>query len=372
MPTDQIKPQRALISVSDKSGIVEFAKTLAQHDIEILSTGGTASLLESNGVPVIEVSEHTNFPEMMAGRVKTLHPKIHGGILGRRELDAAVMKDHGIAPIDLVVVNLYPFQETIAKPDCDLATAIENIDIGGPAMVRSAAKNHQDVTIVVNSSDYARVLAELETGGIQLQTRYELARAAFEHTAQYDGAIANYLGQQDLNGETRQFPNTFNLQFQHRQSMRYGENPHQAAAFYIEPNASIGISSAQQIQGKALSYNNIADTDAALECVKQYSDQAACVIVKHANPCGVAVGESLLDAYNLAYATDPESAFGGIIAFNQELDEATAKKIISQQFVEVIIAPKVSSQAIEVVAQKDNVRLLSTGDWSENDTNLLD
>ncbi len=368
----KLSPKRALLSVSDKTGIVEFATALAAQGVELLSTGGTAKLLSEAGLPVTEVSAHTGFPEMMAGRVKTLHPKIHGGILGRRGTDEQVMREHAIDPIDLVVVNLYPFQNTVADPNCDLATAIENIDIGGPAMVRSAAKNHQDVAIVVNASDYARVLAELGNGGISVPTRFALAVRAFEHTAQYDGTIASYLGRINSEGVKADFSRTLNLQFHHQQTMRYGENPHQAAAFYVEPNAPIGISSAVQVQGKELSYNNIADTDAALECVKQFTQGNACVIVKHANPCGVAVAESSLEAYQRAYATDPESAFGGIIAFNSELDAATAQAIADQQFVEVIVAPTVSAAAKAALASKKNVRLLECGVWSELDTNALE
>ena len=360
----KIVPTRALISVSDKTGILEFAQGLSEQGVAILSTGGTAKLLAENGVPVTEVSDHTLFPEMMAGRVKTLHPKVHGGILGRRGTDDAVMQEHGIEPIDIVVVNLYPFQATVARDDCDLPMAIENIDIGGPAMVRSAAKNHKDVTIVVNASDYDTVLDEIRAGGTTQATRFKLACKAFEHTSQYDGAIANYLGKIEEDGSYVDFPQTYNLQFNRAQVMRYGENPHQKAAFYVEQNAPKGsIASANQLQGKELSYNNIADTDAALECVKQF-DEPACVIVKHANPCGVAVADSILEAYQAAFETDKESAFGGIIAINRELDVATATAIVEQQFVEVIIAPSIEKAAAEVVAAKKNVRLLETGEWS--------
>lgn len=367
--SNTLKPKRALISVSDKTGIVEFAKSLATLNVELLSTGGTAKLLQDAGLSVIEVSEHTGFPEMMAGRVKTLHPKIHGGILGRRAVDQEVMNTHGIAPIDLVIVNLYPFQKTIENPDCELADAIENIDIGGPAMVRSAAKNHADVAIIVNNQDFGLVLEELRNGGITAETRFSLARKAFEHTAQYDGAIANYLGSIDTSDSLGGFAPTLNLQFVHKQTMRYGENPHQNAAFYVEKSPPIGIANAKQLQGKELSYNNIADTDAALECVKQFDAGFACVIVKHANPCGVAVADSLLSAYDLAYATDPESAFGGIIAFNKALDRATAQAIIDRQFVEVIIAPSINEDAQHILASKQNVRVLECGEWSSQDTN---
>ncbi len=365
---------RALISVSDKTGIVEFARSLSERNIEILSTGGTARLLTENDIPVTEVSEHTGFPEMMDGRVKTLHPKIHGGILGRRGIDDAVMKTNEIAPIDMIVVNLYPFEQTVANPDCDLPTAIENIDIGGPTMLRAAAKNHKDVTVIVDASDYQRVLEEMDTnnGAVTAATRFDLAVKTFEHTSNYDGAIANYLGAR-LGDTAEDFPRTINLQFRQVQTMRYGENPHQKAAFFVErdqPEAC--ISTARQLQGKELSYNNIGDTDAALECVKQYDEGPACVIVKHANPCGVAIGANLLEAYDRAYSTDPESAFGGIIAFNQELDAETAQAIVERQFVEVIIAPKVSAQAAEVVSSKQNVRLLECGEWSAEALHRLD
>jgi len=357
--------RRALISVSDKTGIVEFAKALAASGVEILSTGGTCRLLRDEGVTVVEVSDHTGFPEMMDGRVKTLHPKIHGGILGRRGVDDAVMDEHDIPAIDLVVVNLYPFEATVACPDCTLEDAVENIDIGGPTMVRAAAKNHRDVAIVVSSGDYARVLEELADydGHTTLATRFDLAIRAYEHTAAYDGMIANHFGRL-TDGGSEQYPRTFNLQLEKVQEMRYGENPHQSAAFYRDSRQTeIGISNAEQLQGKALSYNNVADTDAALECVKGF-DAPACVIVKHANPCGVAVAEDLISAYDLAFHTDTESAFGGIIAFNRPLDGATAAAIVERQFVEVIIAPEVSDEAIAAVATKENVRLLRTGQWS--------
>jgi phosphoribosylaminoimidazolecarboxamide formyltransferase/IMP cyclohydrolase len=357
--------KRALISVSDKTGIVAFAHSLAEQKIEILTTGGTAKLLTQNDVPATEVSEYTGYPEMMDGRVKTLHPKIHGGILGRRGVDDIIMKENGIGPIDLIVVNLYPFEETVAHPDCDLATAIENIDVGGPTMLRAAAKNHRDVAVVVDAADYDRVLTEMATHdhGLSDATRFDLAVKAFEHTARYDAAIANYLGCRTGN-EISRFPRTLSLQFKQRQTMRYGENPHQQAAFYVEHNIEeSSVATAKQLQGKALSYNNIADTDAALECVKSFDDAPACVIVKHANPCGVAYGKNLLEAYERAYSTDPESAFGGIIAFNGELDSETAKTIVKQQFVEVIIAPKISTAAVEAVSVKKNVRLLACGEW---------
>lgn len=360
--------RRALISVSDKTGIVEFARALNGMGVEILSTGGTFRLLIENDIKAVEVSDHTGFPEMMDGRVKTLHPKVHGGILGRRGTDDGVMEEHGIRPIDMVVVNLYPFEQTVAKPDCDLLDAIENIDIGGPTMVRAAAKNHADVAIVVNVDSYAGILAEMSAndGGLNQTRRFDLAVSAFEHTAAYDGAIANYLGTKlpaEDEGEDSVFPRTWNMQFRKSQVMRYGENPHQRSAFYIENTAGeASVATATQLQGKALSYNNIADTDAALECVKQF-DEPTCVIVKHANPCGVATAPTLLAAYDKAFSTDTESAFGGIIAVNRPLDAATAQAIVDRQFVEVIIAPAVDAEAVDIVAAKKNVRLLSCGQW---------
>jgi phosphoribosylaminoimidazolecarboxamide formyltransferase/IMP cyclohydrolase len=358
--------KRALISVSDKTGIVEFAQGLRDQGVELLSTGGTFRLLEENGIEVTEISAYTGFPEMMDGRVKTLHPKVHGGILARRGIDDQVMADHGIETIDMVVVNLYPFEQTVARPDCSLEDAIENIDIGGPTMVRAAAKNHRFVNIVVEAGDYARVLDEMRAnaGGTCYETRFDLAIRAYEHTAAYDGAIANHFGRLVEGGNDR-FPRTYSTQFIKAQDMRYGENPHQAAAFYVEREpAETGIATAEQLQGKALSYNNVADTDAALECVKNF-EQPACVIVKHANPCGVAVASSIGEAYERAFATDPESAFGGIIAFNRELDEATAAAIVERQFVEVIIAPGISTAALAATAGKKNVRVLSCGEWAQ-------
>ena len=354
-----------MVSVSDKKGVLEFCRELDQLGIEILSTGGTAKLLAENNVSVTEVSDYTGFPEMMDGRVKTLHPKIHGGILGRRGTDDKVMTENGINPIDLVVVNLYPFEETIAKPDCDLSTAIENIDIGGPTMIRAAAKNHVDITVVVDPADYDSTLEELKNNNSSIsdQTRFNLALKSFQHTAHYDTAISVYLA----GVNKAQFPETLNLQFHHRQTMRYGENPHQQAAFYTEKKLQLGtIAAATQIQGKELSYNNIADADAALECVKSFTEQPTCVIVKHANPCGVAQAENIFVAYDLAYATDPTSAFGGIIAFNQELNEKTAAEIIKRQFVEVIIAPIISLDAKTVLAEKKNIRVLECGAWDSN------
>lgn len=364
--TDLVTVKRALISVSDKTGIVEFAHALQQQGVEILSTGGTYRLLCDNNIPAIEVSDYTGFPEMMDGRVKTLHPKIHGGILARRDIDGDVMQAHGINGIDMVVVNLYPFEATVAKENCSLEDAVENIDIGGPTMVRAAAKNHAFVNIVVNASDYQTVLEEMRAnnGSTSLNTRFDLAIKAYEHTAAYDGMIANYFGRL-VPGGNEQFPRTFNTQFVKSQDMRYGENPHQNSAFYVEANANdASVSTATQLQGKALSFNNIADTDAALETVKLF-DEPACVIVKHANPCGVATDENLLAAYEKAFATDPESAFGGIIAFNRELDGTTAQAIIDKQFVEVIIAPSVGEGVSDIIAAKKNVRLLICGELSQ-------
>ncbi len=370
------KITRALISVSDKSGIVEFSKELANYGVEILSTGGTAKLLREAGLKVKDVSEFTGFPEMLDGRVKTLHPKVHGGILGMRENPAHVakMKEHGIEPIDMVVVNLYPFEATVAKAGCTLEEAIENIDIGGPTMLRSAAKNNADVTVVVDNGDLALVLDEMRAsaGVVSKETNFRLAVKVYQHTAAYDGAISNWLGARTGEGVAT-YPDTLTMQFKKAQEMRYGENPHQSGVFYVERESKeASIATARQLQGKELSYNNIADTDAALECVKQFNEGPACVIVKHANPCGVALGSSLLDAYDRAYRTDTESAFGGIVAFNAELDEATAKAIVDRQFVEVIIAPKVSIGAVAVVAAKKNVRLLECGQWSETPLQRLD
>ncbi len=365
--TDAPAVRRALLSVSDKSGILDLARSLHQHGVELLSTGGTARLIADDGIPVTEIADYTGFPEMMDGRVKTLHPKVHGGLLGRSGTDDEIMAQHDIKPIDLVVINLYPFQQTVANPDCTLQDAIENIDIGGPAMLRSAAKNNARVTVVVDPLDYATVLEEMaeNKGAISDPTRFSLAIKAFEHTASYDGAIANYFGRMVQPEADNRFPRSITFQFHHMQGMRYGENPHQNAAFYAETNLREPcISTAVQLSGKALSYNNIGDTDAALECVKQF-DEPACVIVKHANPCGVATTDTILTAYDRAFATDPESAFGGIIAFNRPLDATTAKAIIDRQFVEVIIAPSVDEDAAEIVATKPNVRLLSTGQWKD-------
>ena len=363
-----MKIQRALLSVSDKTGLVDFARALATSGVELLSTGGTAKALRDAGLAVIDVSEYTGFPEMLDGRVKTLHPKVHGGILARRDLTehVATMTEHGMPYIDLVCVNLYPFVATVSRPHT-LDDAIENIDIGGPAMVRSSAKNYRFVAIVTDPADYPRLITEMQANGGALTdaTRFTLAKKAFSHTAEYDGAISNYLTALNAGNEREAFGEKLNLQFTRAQTCRYGENPHQAGAFYVEAHAPAGtISTARQIQGKELSYNNIADTDAALECIKQFDAAPACVIVKHANPCGVACGATLLEAYDRAYQTDPESAFGGIIAFNGRLDGATAAAIVERQFVEVIIAPEVSPEASAAVAAKKNVRLLECGKWT--------
>lgn len=350
--------------MSDKTGVVEFAQGLADAGVALLSTGGTHRVLQEAGLSVTEVSSHTGFPEMMDGRVKTLHPKIHGGILGRRHLDLETMTEHDIAPIDLVVVNLYPFAATIEREDCTEALAIENIDIGGPAMLRSAAKNHADVLVVVDPNDYDSVLGSL-VGGIDLAMRKAYAVKAFRHTAQYDATVASYLGAEE------KLPDSLSLTYNKVEEMRYGENPHQTAAFYREVTGlgSGNIASYEQLQGKALSYNNIADTDAALECVKVF-DEPACVIVKHANPCGVGIGSDIGAAYDKAFATDPTSAFGGIIAFNRTLDLKTANAILERQFVEVIIAPTVDPEAVEAVKAKKNVRLLACGALSGSSRGL--
>jgi phosphoribosylaminoimidazolecarboxamide formyltransferase/IMP cyclohydrolase len=354
------KLRRALLSVSDKSGLAGLARGLAALGVELLSTGGTARLLEKEGIPVTEVSAHTGFPEMLDGRVKTLHPKIHGGILARRDRreHLAAIEAAGIAPIDLVVVNLYPFQATVADPDCRPEDAIENIDIGGPAMLRSAAKNHAGVAVLVDPADYGKVLEELRAGGeLSAATRFALAVKAFAHTAAYDGAIASYLSSLDADGARRPWPGVLSLQLAKLQGMRYGENPHQSAAFYRDAHpVPGGIAGYRQLQGKDLSYNNVADADAAWECVKSFAEPA-CVIVKHANPCGVATAKGPLDAYRKAFKTDPTSAFGGILAFNRTLDRAAAAAI-GRQFAEVIIAPRLDAGAREVLANKQNLRVL--------------
>ena len=353
-----MNPKRALLSVSDKTGLVELAVGLRELGLEILSTGGTRRALGESGVTVTEVASHTGFPEIMDGRVKTLHPKIHGGILGRRAVDGEVMAAHSIAPIDLVVVNLYPFADTIAKPDVTDEMAIENIDIGGPAMIRSAAKNHADVLVVVDPADYEAMLAALQADGVDQAMRRRFAAKAFRHTAAYDSAVAGYFGRGSP------LPETLNLSYRKRQAMRYGENPHQEAAFYTGNAVPSGtIAAAEQLQGKALSYNNIADADAALECVKAFAEPA-CVIVKHANPCGVALGCDLQEAYERAFATDPTSAFGGVIAFNRELDGPALAALLERQFAEVVLAPAIAPSAVAAARAKRNLRLLSCGPFA--------
>jgi phosphoribosylaminoimidazolecarboxamide formyltransferase/IMP cyclohydrolase len=354
--------RRALLSVSDKSGLASFAAQLHRRGIELLSTGGTAKLLLEAGLPVREVSSYTGFPEMMGGRIKTLHPRVHGALLGRRGTDDAVMQLHGIEPIDLLVVNLYPFAATIARPDCSYQEAIENIDIGGPAMLRAAAKNHAEVTVLVDPADYATVLSELDAAGeTSIDTRSRLATKAFAHTAQYDTVIASYL-QQRLMLEDGGFAAQLTLYFDKQQDLRYGENPHQRAAFYRRPNAAAGsVTTARVLQGRELSYNNIADADAAIECVRQFA-RPACVIVKHANPCGVALAGSALLAYQGAHRTDPASAYGGILAFNRPLDAVTARSIVERQFAEVIAAPSLDGEALTVLSTRPNLRVLATGE----------
>jgi phosphoribosylaminoimidazolecarboxamide formyltransferase/IMP cyclohydrolase len=351
--------RRALVSVSDKRGLIPFVSALSELGVEILSTGGTCRAIREAGIAVIEVAEKTGFPEIMDGRVKTLHPIIHGGLLGRRGTDEAVMDVHGIEPIDLLAVNLYPFEETISREDAGIDDAIENIDIGGPAMIRAASKNHDGVAVIVDPDDYDTVIDSLQSNELSLEVRRRLAAKAYAHTASYDTAITKYLSaslEDDPLGERILYAGKL------VERMRYGENPHQNAAFYIDQQAPQGsLAMAEQLQGKALSYNNIADSDAALECVRQFT-APACVIVKHANPCGVAVADDILDAYENAFKTDPTSAFGGIIAFNRPLDVTTAKSIIDRQFVEVIVAPSIDDEAATVLAEKKNVRVLRAGD----------
>ena len=354
------KVTRALISVSDKSGLIALAKSLNQHGVEILSTGGTYNVLQNEGIPAIEVSEKTGFPEIMDGRVKTLHPIIHGGLLGRRGIDESVMQSHAIEPIDLLVVNLYPFKETISNPDTSLEQAIENIDIGGPAMIRGASKNHDGVAVLVDPDDYNQFLENLDSDNLTIHYRQQLAAKAFGHTASYDASINQYLSQSFSNEIfTDQFFYTGEL----ISNLRYGENPHQDAAFYKDDsvlnNKSLAL--AKQLQGKELSYNNIADSAAALDCVNQFIEPA-CVIVKHANPCGVAINNNILEAYQRAFSTDPTSAFGGIIAVNRQLDDSVATAILEKQFVEVIIAPEITEAAKKIVSKKENIRVLITGD----------
>jgi phosphoribosylaminoimidazolecarboxamide formyltransferase/IMP cyclohydrolase len=355
--------RRALISVSDKTGVLELARALAERGVAILSTGGTARQLTEQGVTVTEVSKHTGFPEIMDGRVKTLHPRIHGGLLGRRGVDESVMSLHGIERIDLLVVNLYPFAETVARPACAYSVAIETIDIGGPAMVRAAAKNHDAVTVLVDPADYGALLSELEQhdGSTTPQLRAWLAAKAFAHTARYDTMVANYLQARNP-APGCAFPQSLPLVYEKVQDLRYGENPHQQAALYrdVTPRGP-SVANARLLQGKEMSFNNIADADTAIECVRQFSEPA-CVIVKHANPCGVAVGADPRTAYDRAYRTDPTSAFGGIVAFNRPLDVATVGTILERQFVEVLAAPAIPPQAREMLAAKPNVRVLELGD----------
>ena len=363
------KTHRALISVSDKRNLIPFAEGLNSLGIEILSTGGTCKQLRDAGIDAIEVAEKTGFPEIMDGRVKTLHPVIHGGLLGRRGIDDAVMDEHGIQAIDLLVVNLYPFEDTIGKPDTTLEDAIENIDIGGPAMIRAASKNHESVAVVVDPDDYDRVLDSLRSASLTTEDRRRLAAKAYAHTASYDTAITTYLSR-TLSDDP--IGDRFLYSGKRLERLRYGENPHQTAAFFRDQQPAIGsLAGAQQIQGKELSYNNIADSDAALECVRQFAEPA-CVIVKHANPCGVAIDSSIRAAYERAFSTDPTSAFGGIIAFNRELDHDTARLIIDKQFVEVIVAPSISSAAKELLQSKKNLRVLQTGEWNSNTASGFD
>ncbi|KFN49138.1 bifunctional phosphoribosylaminoimidazolecarboxamide formyltransferase/IMP cyclohydrolase [Arenimonas composti] len=363
MTADRQPVRRALLSVSDKSGLADLAQALHARGVELLSTGGSAKALREAGVPVTDVSAVTGFPEIMDGRVKTLHPKIHGGLLGREGLDDAVMAEHGIAPIDLLVVNLYPFAQTVAKPGCSYDDAIENIDIGGPAMLRAAAKNHARTTVVVDPADYPALVAALGAGGTDAAMRRAFAAKAYAHTAAYDGQIASWLSPRAADPDAPDaWPKTFHASLQMASALRYGENPHQRGALYVEANAPQGIvATARFLQGKELSYNNLADADAALECVKAF-DAPACVIVKHANPCGVAVGDDLMTAYDRAFAVDPTSAFGGIIAFNRELDADTAAEILKRQFVEVVIAPAIAADALPHFAKKANVRVLACGE----------
>ena len=356
--------RRALLSVSDKHGLVALARSLAGHGVELVSTGGTARALREAGIAVREVSELTGFPEIMDGRVKTLHPSVHGALLGRSGIDDAVMREHGIAPIDLLVVNLYPFEQVTSDPACPLPEGIENIDIGGPAMLRAAAKNHDRVTVVVDPADYDSLVASLPQGPDATRRR-ALASKAYAHTSHYDGRVAAWLGARaNESGEPVRFAPTLTLDFERGQPLRYGENPHQAGALYVEYGAPRGtVATATLLGGKELSYNNLADADAAVECVKQFGDAPACVIVKHANPCGVALGPDLAEAYERAYATDPVSAFGGIIAFNAAPDAALVERILARQFVEVFVAPSFGPAALAAAAAKPNVRLLATGAW---------
>lgn len=360
------KPQRALLSVADKRGIIELAQALHQHGVELIATGNTSALLKEHGLPITEVSTCTGFPEMLDGRVKTLHPAIHAGLLARGKKDEASLKQQAIKPIDLLVINLYPFEHTISQVDCNFNDAIENIDIGGPAMIRSAAKNHAHTFVVVKPDDYAPLINHLHAQRVPIDWGFTLAKKAFAHTAAYDAAITNYLTTLDAEFAPCGFPEILTCQFNKLADLRYGENPHQQAAFYADKNASNGsLGAAQLIQGKPLSYNNLLDADAALDAVKSFTlDKAVCVIVKHASPCGIALGEHPLDAYLKAFQSDPLSAYGGIIAFNQTLSAEVAKAILERQFVEVIIVPAISAEANIVLAHKENIRVLTTGSWS--------
>ena len=358
--------RRALLSVSDKRGLVDLARSLAGAGVELLSTGGSARALRNAGVDVTDVSAYTGFPEIMDGRVKTLHPRIHGGLLARDPLDNELMQEHGIRPIDLLIVNLYPFEATVARDDCSFEDGVENIDVGGPAMLRAAAKNHHRVTVAVDPDDYSRIVEAIGEGGTRPALRRELAAKAFSHTGRYDGEIAMWLSRRTAKPESPEaWPEHMQLGFSQLKRLRYGENPHQRGALYREPEGSAGsVAHARFLQGKELSYNNIADADAAVECVRRF-ESPACVIVKHANPCGVATGSSLFEAYERAYATDPTSAFGGIIAFNRKLDGVTASEIIRRQFVEVILAPQVSEDALVMLAKKGQIRVLATGNFAD-------
>lgn len=359
------KPKRALISVSDKRGIVELSKILHQHGVELIATGNTSILLKENKLPVTDVSECTGFPEMMDGRVKTLHPAIHAGLLARKNKDEKTLKKHSIKTIDLLIINLYPFEQTISRPDCNFNTAIENIDIGGPAMIRSAAKNHAHTFVLVKPEDYEELIEYIKAQKAPSDWGFTLAKKAFAHTAAYDAAIANYLTTLGKQYTPSGFPEVLTCQFNKITDLRYGENPHQQAVFYRDKNVTSGsLGAAKLIQGKQLSYNNILDADAALDCVKSFAhDKPVCAIIKHANPCGISLGDTLLNAYHKAYQCDPTSAYGGIIAFNQKLDGDTAKAILEKQFVEVIVAPELSDEAKNVLASKENIRVLVTGMW---------
>ena len=367
------KPQRALLSVSDKRGLVELGQALHQQGVELIATGNTSAILKEKGLPVTDVSDYTGFPEMMDGRIKTLHPAIHAGLLARGEQDQEVLAKHGIKPIDLLIVNLYPFEQVVSRIDCDFNQAIENIDIGGPTMVRAAAKNHAHTFVVVTPDDYPELIQYLKNQKAPAHWAFSLAKKAFAHTASYDASITNYLTTLDENCVPSGFPDVLTCQFNKISSLRYGENPHQQAIFYADKNTTPGsLGAATLLQGKQLSYNNILDADAALDCVKSYpKDQVICAIIKHANPCGIAIGENSLQAYLRAFQGDPSSAYGGIIAFNHILDAETAKTILEKQFVEVIVAPAVSNEAKLILASKENVRVLVTGYWQhENEFRL--